>query len=104
MKKNKTNIFFIIALLNIMFISFLYGQDTLIKQKKSIIIKFSPFLLLGDYITSSMGIPLGIEFRINKKLCFDQNFSYILPVHNGFINVDKIKGIRLDSELKRYLY
>ena len=86
-----------------MFISFLYGQDTLIKQKKGIIIKFSPFLLFGDYITSSAGIPLGVEFRINKKLSFDQNFSYILPVNNGFINVDKIKGIRLDSELKRYL-
>ena len=89
-----------------MFISFLYGQDTLIKQKKGIIIKFSPYLLFGDYITSSIGIPLGIEFKINKKLSFDQNFSYIMPAGNGGLlitDVDKIRGIRTDSELKRYL-
>jgi len=89
-----------------MFISFLYGQDTLIKQKKGILIKFSPYLLFGDYITSSAGIPLGVEFRINKKLSFDQNFSYIMPAGNGGLlitDVDKIRGIRTDSELKRYL-
>jgi len=72
-----------------------------------VLVKTSPILLFGgDFITSSFSVPLGVEFHINKKLSFEQNFSYIFPVNNSgllAIDVDKIKGIRTDSEIKRYL-
>ena len=55
MKKDIIHIFFIITFLNIMFISFLYGQDTLIKQKKGILIKFSPYLLF-KYLFNSLSV------------------------------------------------
>jgi len=100
----KNKIIFLIAIF-ISVNSYSFCQDT-INNKKNFIIKFSPFLLLGDYITASIGIPIGIEFKINKKLSFDQNFSYIFGSkdHNTvFIPIENMKGIRSDSEFKRYL-
>ena len=97
----------IFLFLTLLFSNQCFGQDTLKNQKRNFIIKFSPGLLLGDYITTSIGIPLGIEMKINKNLSFDQNFSYITSTGNTgglfIIDVNKIKGIRSDSELKCYL-
>jgi len=97
-----------------MFISFSYGQDTLVNKEKNLIIKFSPILFVGgDFITISIGLPLGFEYKINKNFSFDQNFSYIIrgidiqtspTIHTHTKHdVEKIKGIRTDSELKHYL-
>ncbi|MCF6185211.1 MAG: hypothetical protein L3J56_11455 [Bacteroidales bacterium] len=101
----------LIYLLLLLSVNFSFGQDTLRIKEKKVLVKTSPFLLLGgDYITYSVGIPLGIEIKINKKLNFYQGFTYIMPAIKDNVNSiiyfrkreDKINGIRTDSELKRY--
>lgn len=88
--------------------TFLYGQDSLRNKEKMLLVKTSPFLLIGgDFITNSMSIPLGMELEFHKNFSFNQSFSYIfLSGDNGgylMLKVKRIKGIRTDSEIKRYL-
>ena len=104
----KNKIIFSVIFVFVFTTNFAFGQDTLKSKERNLIIKFSPFLFVGgDFITNSIGLPIGIEFKINKKLSFDQNFSYIMPCgDNGgylMLTVDKIKGLRSDSEIKQYL-
>lgn len=107
MRNNNIKIYFIIVIVSLLSITVSYGQDTLLNKKKTLLVKFNPYLLFGDYITTSMSIPLGIEVRINNKLSYDQYFSYIFnPGGRGgllIIHTKETKGIRTDSEIKRYL-
>ena len=91
-----------------------YGQDTLKSNGTVVLVKTSPFLImLGDYITASIGIPIDIEIKIKNNLSFDQKFTYIVKAGDNMPNspnmaslthnIENINGIRTDSEIKRYL-
>jgi len=84
MRNNNIKIYFIIVIVSLLSITVSYGQDTLLNKKKTLLVKFNPYLLFGDYITTSMSIPLGIEVRINNKLSYDQNFSYTLNPQKSY--------------------
>lgn len=84
-----------------------FCQDSLKIKQRNFLIKIPPFLLIGDFITNSMGIPINIEIKLKRNLSFSQTFSYIIPNrYNGdflTVDVDNIRGIRTDSEIKRFL-
>ena len=90
-------------------------QDTLKNNKKEFVISTNPIqLLYGDFVNYSIGIPLGFELKINDKGYFHQDISYITKAHTELLHAgtlsenslhisDKLNGIRLESELKRFL-
>jgi hypothetical protein len=107
MKTIKSLNFFMLML----FAIYTYGQDTLKNNKREFIISTNiPQIFCGDYVTSSISIPLGIEFKINDKFGFHQDIAYIIqerPDNSGLVPSphasNNLKGFRLDSELKKYL-
>jgi len=71
--------------------TYLYGQGSLRNKEKMLLVKTSPFLLIGgDFITSSFSIPFGVEFKINKKLSFEQDISYLFTVFNLGLLIDSL--------------
>ncbi len=72
-------------------------------------IKASPFsIFLGDYITNSWAASVAVEKRFNERFSFQQEVGYIFkePGNRGdyiFILTDQTRGIKLDSEIRRYI-
>ncbi len=82
-----------------------YGQDSLKTQKGTFLIKSTISLVPGDYITTSVGVPIGFEIKINKKLSFDLDVSYLFNGGHYYLRhmTKKLRGIRTDCEIKWYL-
>lgn len=97
--------------LAILTIAFLIGPYNLIGQstEKAVILKFSTIdLLLGDHCTKSWSSNLIVEKSFKRKYSFQQEIGLIFPDHFidksfFFIPTDRLWGIRLNPEVKKYV-
>jgi hypothetical protein len=83
------------------------GQDNS-NNKTELYFKYSPLSLLGDGVTNSIGIQLGLEYKLKNQIGIQQDIMYIFLFshknQNFFtINVNNINGIRSITELRFYL-
>ena len=99
----------IIVIILVIFPYFISCQNQPDKERKSVkIIKFEISGLMGDGITNSSGIQLGIESELKNNLSFEQDLMYIFKFdrnNSGFfeIDVENIYGLKSVSELRYYL-
>lgn len=83
------------------------AQDTVL-QKKFIDVSVSLSGFGGDYVTNSMGVQAGVEFRLKKNVAMQCDLRYIfdLPGLRGsgyfIINVDNLVGFAINTEVKVY--
>jgi len=99
----------VIVLILIIFPFYVLCQNEPDKESKSVkIIKFDISSLMGDGVTNSSGIQLGIESELKDNLSFEQDLMYIFKFdrnYSGFfdIDVENIYGLKSVSELRYYL-
>lgn len=83
-------------------------QDSIVTAKH-LDISISAVGFGGDYVTNSSGIQAGVEFKLSNYLGLQCDMRYIFDVTmttnyaQFHVNVDKLKGVALNTELKRYL-
>lgn len=71
--------------------------------------KASPFsIFMGDYVTNSWAASVAFEKRFSERFSFQQEVGYIFkePGNKGdylFILTDQTRGVKLDSEIRRYI-
>ncbi len=104
MKQIKFHLFIIFLFINNY--SVFANNDSLCCYKTNILLKYSPFSLCGDYVTTSSGVQLGVETNLSKQFSFQQDIQYIFVNRSddGILSIDvkDIKGIRTDTEIKYY--
>ena len=103
--KNMQKPIAIFALLLILMQAF--AQDTTV-QKKFVDVSISLAGLGGDYITNSLGIQAGIEFRLKNNVGMQCDLRYIfnIPRYKGgslYVDVDELSGFAVNTEFKVYL-
>ena len=74
-----------------------------------VIIKYDIMSLLGDQVTNSMGIMMGVEYFAIKDKSFSLNAMYIFPCANceqpyTSISTEKTNGFSLSAENRYYLF
>lgn len=84
-------------------------KDSLHLNQKEYILKFPVSSILGDLRTNSLGFSLGIESVGNNGWSFSQELGYMfdVPGENVFSegsSDDELNGIRITSELRKYLF
>lgn len=84
-----------------------FAQDTA-TQKKFVDVSISLAGLGGDYVTNSMGVQAGVEFRLKNNVSMQCDLRYIFDVDNNksffTINVDDLVGFSVNAEVKKYLW
>lgn len=99
----------IIVIILVIFPYLVSGQNQPDKERKSVkIIKFEISGLMGDGVTNSSGIQLGIESELKDNFSFEQDLMYIFKFdrnNSGFLEIDveNIYGLKSVSELRYYL-
>ncbi len=85
-----------------------YAQDTTV-QKKFVDVSISLAGLGGDYVTNSVGIQAGVEFRLKNNVGMQCDLRYIFddqnPSKKGYfvIGVDDLLGFAVNTEIKAYI-
>ncbi len=86
-----------------------YAQDT-IESRKCVAISISLAGFGGDYVSNSMGIQAGVEFRLKNNLSMQCDLRYIFEVgmSTGYgqlnVDVDDLNGIAINTEVKKYIW
>jgi hypothetical protein len=89
---------------------FTYGQtSTDLIENKAIYLKYDFASIVGDGVTNSCGVQLGLEFEMNDNIGFEQDLMYIFTAdwqNNGYyeIEVEKVNGLKSITELRFYRY
>jgi hypothetical protein len=90
------------------FLTTLSPAQTTTEQGRSPLLKYDFVSLLGDGVTTSMGIKLGIELPVKDKQSIEFDVMYIFPCascdHYLTINTEKTNGFMLTAEYRFYLY
>ena len=78
------------------------------ERSKSWMIKYDLISLLGDQVTNSMGVMLGLEFLSGENKSFEFDAMYIFPCSscgNNYtsITTEKTNGFLLSAESRYYL-
>ena len=78
-------------------------------NRKGIIMKYDLISLLGDQVTNSMGVQLGVEFSAGKNKSLEVDLMYIFPCAScsrpyTSIHTEKVNGIQLSGEYRFYLF
>jgi uncharacterized protein YxeA len=98
----------ILVLLFVICSFFVFGQNQSdIENKPVKIIKFDISSLMGDQVTNSSGIQLGLEIELKDNLSFEQDLMYIFKYDRSYkryfeITCENINGIKSVSELRYY--
>ncbi|MBI9039439.1 MAG: hypothetical protein JEY97_15000 [Bacteroidales bacterium] len=93
----------------VIFPCFISCQNQSDKEHKSIkIIKYDITSLMGDGVTNSSGIQVGIELELKDNFSFEQDLMYIFGLDKndiGYfeIDVENVYGLKSVSELRYYL-
>jgi hypothetical protein len=78
------------------------------QEKIPWMIKYDFISLLGDGVTNSMGVKLGVEIPVSDKQAFEFDVMYIFPCASyesayAKINTEKTNGFMLTAEYRFYL-
>ncbi|PJB58439.1 MAG: hypothetical protein CO098_08645 [Bacteroidetes bacterium CG_4_9_14_3_um_filter_41_19] len=97
----------IVVICCIFFTGYGYAQD-IQTPKKIFDVSISLEGFGGDYVTNSMGVQAGVDFRINKQTSMQCDARYIfdVPSLKGYYvnNVDNLQGLAVGNEIKFYAW
>jgi hypothetical protein len=97
----------IVVICCIFFIGYGCAQE-IQTQKKIFDVSISLEGFGGDYVTNSMGVQAGVDFRISKKTSMQWDARYIFDVPGlksyYLNNVDKLQGLAIGNTLKYYAW
>jgi len=100
----KTLVIFTLLLLSM----YSCAQDTAV-QNQVFDVSISIVGFGGDWVTNSMGVQAGVDFRLKNNVSMQCDFRYIFDVRNKLknryliVSVDDLAGLAVDTDIKIYV-